>query len=100
METNQDTDTINKGDGKSMYLDIGRKHDMEELYKDYKKAGTRKKRDIERQMYNIKSQSKETYQIRENMIRAMRGGDKDALAHYSVKLRAIRREETNNKIQL
>ena len=83
-----------------MHLDIGRKHDMEELYRDYKKASTKKKRDIERQMYNIKSQSKEVYAIRENMIRAMRGGDKRALAHYSVKLRAIAQKATNNRIQL
>lgn len=83
-----------------MNLDYGRKLDLEDLHKEYKKASPNKKRDIERIMHGIKTQSKAETNTRETLIKAMRGGDHRAMKGLRHKLRAIKQKRTNNKVQL
>lgn len=82
-------------------LDYGRLQDLEELDRDYKIASGARRLEIERTMAEIIRQSKGTYQLRDELIRATRKGDRNRINYCREQLRIIRaRELSGSRVQV
>jgi hypothetical protein len=76
-------------------MDYTRKYDLEEIalqIKDARSLG--EKEHWERLMDKILRESRATRELREKMIRAVRGGDRRAVRFYSHQLELLQQEET------
>jgi hypothetical protein len=84
-----------------MQLDYGRQVDMETLYEDYQKEKSPYWRDrIEQTMSSILSEKKASRQLRDELIRVSRVGDKNRMDFLRTELRRLDAETYNNNIQL
>ncbi len=84
-----------------MQLDYGRQKDIEELFDDYQKEkSTFWRQRIEKTISDIMNESGISRQLRDEMIRSYRTGDKNHVKYCQLELRRLQAEKYNNNIQL
>lgn len=84
-----------------MQLDYGRLNDLDELYLDYRKEKSSYwKNRIEQTISKILAESGASRQLRDELIKATRAGDKNRMRFCREELRRLDAEKVNNHIQL
>jgi len=84
-----------------MNLDYGRKLDLDEMWKDYHNTKSiYKKKQIEKAMSQILYEAKTNVKIRDELIRAVRAGDKNRATYIRNEMRKQQADKVNNNIQL
>ena len=79
-------------------MDYGRKVDLEYLYSEYQKTTSiGKKREIERIIYNISNETDFIKERRDQLIRAVRGGDNYAITKFSEQINIYKHNKLNGR---
>ena len=81
-----------------MNLDQGRRFDLEELYKIYKKEpSTHRRQKVEKTMSDIIHQTKGSRELRDKLIKAVRAGDQRAFKYYENQLLLLKQEQEHGR---
>jgi uncharacterized protein YlaI len=84
-----------------MQLDYGRQQDLDELYEAYRAEKSQYFRiKIEQAIDAIMNESRQSKQLRNELIRAFRSGDKSSVEYCQIELRRLQADKYNNNMQL
>lgn len=84
-----------------MQLDYGRQNDLEELHDAYQKEKSSFWREqIEKAISKIMQESGSSRQLRDELIKSIRAGDRTHIRWCQEEIRRLDAERTNNHVQL
>lgn len=82
--------------GKQLTMDYTRKHDLEELSKALDNAKSRAEKEYyEKMVWRLVGESMPIRSLREDLLKAVRAGDRRAVDRITLHIQRIRLEETN-----